>query len=217
MLTDSTTFRIPTKQPVTKTGFQTNQISDDLVYAFLSSVYAISGSFDGDAVTVRARAGKANGHASVLLRQLSQHLPSATDEVTVIPGVHDQSVLNDIILLQMTSLGPGNKDIFIKLKCFNNTVLSYQVFYEDLQLFLGEPYGLLFTHDGNTLLFRLVWRGEDDPCSGSVSHATDISSTSAYQELVVLGFGLKLHWEVADLLVGKQEMNLLLNLLINDF
>lgn len=117
MLTDSThPHPDKTTRILTKTGFKTNQISDDLVYAFLSSVYAISGSFDGDAVTVRARAGKANGHASVLLRQLSKHLPSATDEVTVIPGVHDHSVLNDIILLKTTSLGPGNKDIFIKLK-----------------------------------------------------------------------------------------------------
>lgn len=193
---------IPAKFKQSKIGLETHQISNDLLNAFLSSIHTLSGSFESDAVTVSARAREADGYASILLRQLSQHLPSSTDEVTVMPGLHDHTVLYHIILRESTD---ELKEVHIKtISNAHLSLLSYQIFDEGLQLSLGEPHSLLFTHDGNVLLFLLIWWWEDDPCSGSIPYASDISSSSAYQELVVFWLGLKLHWEVVDLLVGQK-------------
>ncbi len=82
----------------TRIQYKTHKISNDLLNAFLSSVNTLSGSFERDIVTACARAREANSYTAIFLRQLSQHLPSPTDEVTVMPGVHDHTVLYHVIL-----------------------------------------------------------------------------------------------------------------------
>ncbi len=82
----------------TRIKYDTHKISNDFLNAFLSSVNTISGSFESDIVTVCARAREANSYTAIFLRQLSQHLASPTDEVTVMPGVHDHTVLYHVIL-----------------------------------------------------------------------------------------------------------------------
>ena len=80
----------------------TNQVLNNLLHALLGCLHTFLGSFEGDLFALRTRAREAHHHATILVSQVPEDLPTTSHKVAMVLGVNDHRVLNDIVLSEIS-------------------------------------------------------------------------------------------------------------------
>ena len=85
----------------------------------------------------------------------------------------------------------------------NKVKTTHQVLDPSLQFCLGQSNGILGSHDDDDLAVGVFLSWEDDPGTGLVSDALNVSALTADQELVMLGLGSDLCDAAGQLLLVR--------------
>ena len=158
---------------LTVNGDHVLKVLNDLVDSFNGPGDAVLGALEAHLVAIHAVPGEAHHHAAELLADATEDLATPGHKVLVILWRNCHRVLDNVV--QLHDLG--------------------------LHDFLGLVAGNLGADYDDGLLVSVVVAREDDPGASVVPDLLDVDPGLADEELVVLGLGLDLHSDPAQLLL----------------